>query len=262
MMYGNERRVLDACNDLPKDSAGFVDEAEIAHRTQLQLQDVRDCIESLDEKGWVTSARLTDRFKARITADGRQELRRHKEFPEVPRDRHLVEVVPQGLRPFDAQDADSYLELLPDYRGQDRLPAGINFWKIRIEGTNRDQTLRVGVIYGLSGCGKTSLIKAGVLPKLADHVLQVVIKATANNTEVHLLNVLRERCLNLPTGLKLEESFEVLHHDDRVLPPGKTSCSSSSTSSSSGFSSIRARTPSWSAPSDTAMANGSKPSSW
>ena len=51
MPSGPQLLVLQACNDVPGDPAGFVDEAEIADRTRLQLRDVRDCIESLDEKG-------------------------------------------------------------------------------------------------------------------------------------------------------------------------------------------------------------------
>src|SRR5271166_6350446 len=120
MPSGPQLLVLQACNDVPGDPAGFVDEAEIADRTRLQLRDVRDCIESLDEKGYVTSARLTDRYKARITADGRQVLRQHRPFADEPggfrEEQHPVKVVPKGLRAFDEHDADFFLELLPGPR--------------------------------------------------------------------------------------------------------------------------------------------------
>ena len=77
-----------------------------------------------------------------------------------------LKIVPKGLRSFDAQDADFFLELLPGPRDRDGLPESIRFWKYRIEETNSDKTFRVGVIYGPSGCGKSSLVKAGLLPRL------------------------------------------------------------------------------------------------
>ena len=74
-----------------------------------------------------------------------------------------VPVVPKGLRSFDANDSNFFLQLLPGPRDQDGLPESIRFWKHRIE-DNNDLTFTVGVIYGPSGCGKSSLVKAGLLP--------------------------------------------------------------------------------------------------
>src|SRR5207244_3406292 len=76
-----------------------------------------------------------------------------------------VKIVPKGLRSFDAQDADFFLELLPGARDRDGLPDSIRFWKGRIEETDADNTFAVGLIYGPSGCGKSSLVKPGLLPR-------------------------------------------------------------------------------------------------
>ena len=48
------------------------------------------------------------------------------------------EVVPKGLRSFDAHDADFFLELLPGPRDRDGLPESLRFWKTRIEETDAD----------------------------------------------------------------------------------------------------------------------------
>ena len=94
--------------------------------------------------------------------------------PRVRRNAHVrqpaIKIVPKGLRSFDAQDADFFLELLPGPRDRDGLPDSIRFWKTRIEQTDPDETFRCGLIYGPSGCGKSSLVKAGLLPRLAEHV--------------------------------------------------------------------------------------------
>ena len=51
-----------------------------------------------------------------------------------------VKIVPKGLRSFDADDADFFLELLPGPRDRDGLPDSIRFWKTRIEETDPDKT--------------------------------------------------------------------------------------------------------------------------
>ena len=111
-----------------------------------------------------------------------------------------LNVIPKGLRSFDANDADFFLDLLPGPRDKHGLPESIRFWKHRIEERD-DSTFTVGVIYGPSGCGKSSLVKAGLLPRLNDHVLSVYVEATANDTEARLLKGLRKRCPGLPGDL-------------------------------------------------------------
>ena len=55
-------------------------------------------------------------------------------------DSRAIKIVPKGLRSFDAQDADFFLELLPGPRDRDGLPDSIRFWKTRIEQTDPDET--------------------------------------------------------------------------------------------------------------------------
>jgi serine/threonine protein kinase len=98
-----------------------------------------------------------------------------------------VRIVPKGLRSFDHQDKDFFLELLPGPRDRENIPESIRFWKSRIESTDGDDNFSVGLIYGPSGCGKSSLVKAGLLPRLSTRVTAVYIEATADGTESHLL---------------------------------------------------------------------------
>jgi serine/threonine protein kinase/formylglycine-generating enzyme required for sulfatase activity len=121
-----------------------------------------------------------------------------------------VQVVPKGLRSFEAEDADFFLDLLPGPSGRDGLPESIQFWKKRVEETDPDKTFRVGLIYGPSGCGKSSLVKAGLLPRLAERVTTVYVEAVPNETEGRLLNGLRKRCPALPVNLSLVDSLSWL----------------------------------------------------
>ncbi|HQR09003.1 MAG TPA: SUMF1/EgtB/PvdO family nonheme iron enzyme [Gemmatales bacterium] len=131
-----------------------------------------------------------------------------------------IRVVPKGLRSFDANDADFFLELLPGPRDREGLPDSLRFWKTRIEETDADNTFTVGLIYGPSGCGKSSLVKAGLLPHLCDKIIAVYVEATAEDTETRLLNGLRKRCTDLASNLSLKETLASLRRGQGI-PVGK-----------------------------------------
>ena len=139
--------------------------------------------------------------------------------PPVAAPQAKTAVVPKGLRSFDANDADFFLDLLPGPRDKDGLPESIRFWKHRIEETE-EPTFTVGVIYGPSGCGKSSLVKAGLLPRLADSVTKVYVEATGEKTETALLAGLRRQVAGLPAELGLVEVLAALRRG-RFLAPGQ-----------------------------------------
>jgi eukaryotic-like serine/threonine-protein kinase len=131
-------------------------------------------------------------------------------------DSRAIKIVPKGLRSFDAQDADFFLELLPGPRDRDGLPDSIRFWKTRVEQTDPDETFRVGLIYGPSGCGKSSLVKAGLLPRLAEHVVPVYVEATSGETESRLLHGIRKACPALGDNLDLKETVAALRRGQEI----------------------------------------------
>jgi serine/threonine protein kinase/formylglycine-generating enzyme required for sulfatase activity/tetratricopeptide (TPR) repeat protein len=131
-----------------------------------------------------------------------------------------ITIVPKGLRSFDENDADFFLELLPGPRDRDGLPESLRFWKTRIEELDTDKTFRVGLIYGPSGCGKSSLVKAGLLPRLSKQVLPVYIEATPEETEVQLLRGLRKACPDMPEDRNLVDSIATLRRG-RLLRAGR-----------------------------------------
>jgi eukaryotic-like serine/threonine-protein kinase len=140
--------------------------------------------------------------------------------PAPPSDGRPLRVVPKGLRPFDAHDADFFPELLPGPRDRDGLPESIRFWKARIEEADPDNTFPVGLLYGPSGCGKSSLVRAGLLPRLSGRVVAVYVEATAEQTEARLLNGLRKRCPALAAHLGLKGALAALRRG-RGLPAGQ-----------------------------------------
>ena len=135
-------------------------------------------------------------------------------------DQQPIRIVPKGLRSFDEQDAEFFLELLPGPRDRHGLPESLRFWKSRIEITDPEKTFNVGLIYGPSGCGKSSLVRAGSLPRLAKHVLTVYIEATPDQTETKLLKGLKKVCPELPTSAGLVNSLAAIRRG-RFLRSGQ-----------------------------------------
>jgi serine/threonine protein kinase/formylglycine-generating enzyme required for sulfatase activity len=136
-------------------------------------------------------------------------------------ERPPARIIPKGLRAFDSEDADFFLELLPGPRDRDRVPESLRFWKKRIEESDPHQTFSVGLLYGPSGCGKSSLVKAGLLPRLGQEVVSVYIEATADDTEQRLLAALRRRCPDLPDNLDLVKTLAHLRRGGSLAPGRK-----------------------------------------
>ncbi|TWU16727.1 bifunctional serine/threonine-protein kinase/formylglycine-generating enzyme family protein [Allorhodopirellula heiligendammensis] len=99
-------------------------------------------------------------------------------------------VIPKGLRAFDEHDQDFFLKLVPGIRDAQGVPEIIRRLKLRIEARTPEDSFRVGLIYGASGSGKSSLIRAGLVPLLDESVHITYVEANAKHTESRLLNAL------------------------------------------------------------------------
>ncbi len=159
----------------------------------------RICMKSL-------SKRASDRYAT--AADLADDL---LSWNQTPQQEHIaLQIVPKGLRSFDVDDADFFLDLLPGPRNRHGLPESIQFWKTRMEETDPDHAFSVGLIYGPSGCGKSSLMKAGLLPRLSKDVVAVYIEATPDETETRILRGLRKQFPELPADSGLADTFTLL----------------------------------------------------
>ena len=98
-------------------------------------------------------------------------------------------VVPRGLRAFGSDDADFFFSLVPGPTGHDGIPDVIQFWMSRLESRQPETAFPVGLLYGPSGSGKSSLLQAGVLPHVDAQV--VLVECSGKNTEAILLKRLQ-----------------------------------------------------------------------
>ncbi|MFN9372068.1 MAG: protein kinase domain-containing protein [Planctomycetaceae bacterium] len=116
-------------------------------------------------------------------------------------------IVPKGLRSFDENDADFFLQLLPGPKDRQGLPQVLRYWKQKIEEPVGDRMVRVGLLFGPSGCGKSSLVKAGLLPRLSRRIHVIHLDSDPQTTEARLLKRLTGefpelRGLGLTEGLR------------------------------------------------------------
>ena len=81
----------------------------------------------------------------------------------------------KGMMPFDENDSDDFLELLPGPRDHTGLPESIRFWLSRLGKYTTVEQIGVGVIYGPAGCGKSSFARAALLPRLSNQVTTIHI---------------------------------------------------------------------------------------
>ena len=219
-----------------RDRAALFD--EILHHDPKPLREIdnsipreleRICLRCLCKRmpdRYGSSIDLADDLRAWLSAATRpaKGTRGHTQgrYPGEDSPPHPAQVVPKGLRAFDKQDSEAFLDLLPGPRGRDGLPESVSFWKARIEERGGDPTRSVGLVYGPSGCGKSSLIKAGLLPRLADSVASVFVEATPADTERRLAAAVVARCQRLSTELTLSELLTAIRRgqgleDDQTL---------------------------------------------
>lgn len=104
-------------------------------------------------------------------------------------------VIPRGLRAFSRKDAYFFMNLMPGTRDRDGIPESISHWLSWISTPDYvGDWNRVGVISGPTGCGKSSLVRAGLIPLLSPKVTTVIVEASPDLTERQLLQQLERFC--------------------------------------------------------------------
>ena len=116
-----------------------------------------------------------------------------------------VKIVPKGLRSFDAQDADFFIGLLPGPKDRNNIPESLRFWINKLA-LNALDPVSVGLIFGPSGCGNSSFVKAGLLPRLQG-VKSVFVEATPSGTEKRILTKITQFAPQLDNGNGLAGVF-------------------------------------------------------
>lgn len=129
-----------------------------------------------------------------------------EETPNTTRPVGPVAIKPRGLRSFTENDSDFFLELLPGFRDRYGIPECVSFWTDKIHTSDPAKTFPVGMIMGPSGSGKSSLVKAGIIP-LLQKVTSVHLEASPEDTETRLLDALKTKLPYLDDTASLTEAL-------------------------------------------------------
>ena len=125
-------------------------------------------------------------------------------------------VIPPGLRSFGEQDAAAFLRLFPGPRDHRGVPDVIRFWIGKLQERDANATFPVGLVYGPSGSGKSSMIKAGVLPNLDANITNIYVEASTDQTETTLRDKLQNATsVTGVTGATLDGVLARLRQDSR-----------------------------------------------
>ncbi len=102
-------------------------------------------------------------------------------------------LVPRGLRAFSAEDSSYYHRLIPGPYDMEGRPAILNYWLNWIQSEQEDESNSVGVMYGASGCGKSSFVLASLIPSLPPSIKTVYFNFTVQNPVQCLVQLLHDR---------------------------------------------------------------------
>lgn len=120
-------------------------------------------------------------------------------------------VIPKGVRAFDGADSEFFLRLLPGPFDRQGIPDSLRKWIARFS-SQAENLPMAHAIYGPSGSGKSSLIRAGVIPRIGRHVHCLICEATATGTDQSLLSLLRARFPNLQSDT-LSDAFRTIRQN-------------------------------------------------
>lgn len=151
--------------------------------------------------------------------DGSAKSRPHSGGSTGSRQRPLTDLVPRGLRSYGPEDSDFFLRMLPGPVGREGIPDSVWFWKLRIESRDAEQAFRVGLLFGESGSGKSSMVRAGILPVLRD-VKTIVLESRPGDLADRLRKRLEQVADIGPLGDNLQAALVTVRDqmpEDRKL---------------------------------------------
>lgn len=131
-------------------------------------------------------------------------------------------VIFRGLSPYEQRDAGFFLQLLPGPRRESGLPDSIEFWKERIENGRSASPAALNLLVGPPGCGKSSFIRAGLIPALSTRVQAVYLAVEPAN----VCNQIESRLKETLVGF---DGIDGLPSIVRELREGSRSCTEKKT---------------------------------
>ena len=161
------------------------------------LATVRNCLEDsqpLEQRGVIVETTLQPPREQRPMSTSTPETdtsNRHSTITNINQS-EIIGMVPRGLRSFEDEDHEFFLKLIPGPRGAQDMPVSLRFWKKWIASNDGNVANAVGILYGPSGSGKSSFIKAGLMPSIRESTTSIYVDFTVNRPVEALLSQLKK----------------------------------------------------------------------
>ena len=165
-LEGGERLVLKMLLELQGDSGENVEDFRVAAATKTAVQDVRDWLETMEGKGFVERARLTEGFSAHVTAKGKLAIRMTEDItnpqpvgtasPKSSGSVHTILILaanPKGTQPFRFDEEVKKIEQgLERTKRRDQFTL-VQKWAVKIQDLYGPLLVNEPEIVHFSGCG-------------------------------------------------------------------------------------------------------------
>ncbi len=170
-------------------------------------------VRSIPETDYESQITHTATHRSASTQES-QPVRVEKKSSSMSDFSELRGLVPRGLRAFSAEDSSYYHRLIPGPYDLEGRPAILNYWLTWIENAEQNADHCVGVIYGASGCGKSSFVLASLIPSLSPAIKTVYFNFTVKNPVRSLVQVLHERFPHTKAFAELPHIFGAIRSRD------------------------------------------------
>ena len=182
---------------------------EITSRNEKPLRMVRQDLDEELQRICLKCLTKSIRDRYNSAAELAVDLRHWLQCQHEWESRAYVPLMPRGLKSFGQADSEAYLPLVPGQRDRFGVPDSIGFWKQRLEAGQGKSEMALCAVIGPSGSGKSSLVHAGLLPRLDSRLVKTIeIEATAENTEASLLARVAELEPKLDEKMTLPQVFD------------------------------------------------------
>lgn len=179
------------------------DPIQLNHQAPAELS--RICLRCLQKRPgdrYQTAGDLVEELEDWLGGDGGRYDRKQTVAGSNDLVGRQIRMTPRGLRAFDRADAGFFMELLPGVKDREGLPESIRFWKHRIEPQGRFEPFRVGMLLGPSGIGKSSFVRAGLLPHLSSAIVTTIASARSSKLEERILTDVLSQVVSDQSNLK------------------------------------------------------------
>jgi serine/threonine protein kinase len=129
-------------------------------------------------------------------------------------ERRYQKIDPKGFQSFTVKDHESFIRLLPGERDVEGKPVSIRIWCERLENTMPELALPACIIYGTSGSGKSSFVRAGIIPSLNQRIVSAIyVACQSGHIEERIVDAIKMRMEGVRSQKNLVKIIQTIQRE-------------------------------------------------